>query len=90
MTSVGKAAFKMVNEIRRQFREIPGLLDGKEGVKPDVKKCIDISTSAALYEMVAPGVIAVAAPVIVGFVFGVKGLMVNLSLEGSKFTKLTK
>lgn len=85
MTSVGKAAFKMVNEIRRQFREIPGLLDGKEGVKPDVKKCIDISTSAALYEMVAPGVIAVAAPVIVGFVFGptaLGGMLAGATVAG--------
>ncbi|MDH3976208.1 MAG: sodium-translocating pyrophosphatase [Deltaproteobacteria bacterium] len=85
MTSVGKAAFKMVNEIRRQFREIPGLLDGKEGVKPDVKKCIDISTSAALYEMIAPGVIAVAAPVIVGFVFGptaLGGMLAGATVTG--------
>jgi K(+)-stimulated pyrophosphate-energized sodium pump len=60
MTSVGKAAFKMVNEIRRQFREIPGLLEGREGVRPDVNKCIDISTRAALKEMIAPGVLATA------------------------------
>ncbi len=57
MTSVGKAAMKMVTEIRRQFKEIPGLLEGKEGVKPDVEKCIDISTTAALKEMVMPGVL---------------------------------
>ncbi|MEE8575182.1 MAG: sodium-translocating pyrophosphatase, partial [Thermodesulfobacteriota bacterium] len=74
MTSVGKAAFKMVNEIRRQFREIPGLLEGKEGVKPDVEKCIDISTTAALREMIAPGVVAVAAPVVIGVIFGPKAL----------------
>lgn len=74
MTSVGKAAFKMVNEIRRQFREIPGLLEGKPGVKPDVAKCIDISTTAALHEMIMPGVIAVASPVIVGFALGAAAL----------------
>ena len=70
MTSVGKAAQEMVIEIRRQFREIPGLLEGKEGVKPDSKKCIDISTQAALREMVGPGVVAITAPVIVGVVLG--------------------
>ncbi len=74
MTSVGKAAFKMVNEIRRQFREIPGLLEGRAGVKPDVKKCIDISTKAALTEMILPGITAVAAPVLVGFILGPEAL----------------
>ncbi|MBI5747676.1 MAG: sodium-translocating pyrophosphatase [Nitrospinae bacterium] len=74
MTSVGKAAFKMVNEIRRQFREIPGLLEGRVGVKPDVKKCIDISTKAALTEMILPGITAVAAPVLVGFILGPEAL----------------
>ncbi|HAO93401.1 MAG: sodium-translocating pyrophosphatase [Deltaproteobacteria bacterium GWB2_55_19] len=74
MTSVGKAAFKMVQEIRRQFREIPGLLEGREGVKPDVDKCIDISTRAALREMILPGVLAVSAPVVVGFVLGPEAL----------------
>jgi len=70
MTSVGKAAGDMVLEIRRQFKEIPGLLDGVEGVKPDSKKCVDISTQAALREMVGPGVVAVLAPVIVGLALG--------------------
>ncbi len=70
MTSVGKAAGDMVVEIRRQFKEIPGLLEGKEGVKPDSQTCVDISTKAALREMVGPGVVAVVAPVIVGFVLG--------------------
>ncbi|MBI5643383.1 MAG: sodium-translocating pyrophosphatase [Deltaproteobacteria bacterium] len=74
MTSVGKAAFKMVQEIRRQFREIPGLLEGRAGVKPDVAKCIDISTRAALREMILPGLLAVSAPVIVGFVLGAHAL----------------
>ena len=74
MTSVGKAAGEMVEEIRRQFREIPGLLEGKEGVKPDSQKCVDISTKAALKEMVAPGVVAVAAPVVVGYLLGASAL----------------
>ncbi|MBL21016.1 MAG: sodium-translocating pyrophosphatase [Euryarchaeota archaeon] len=74
MTSVGKAAGDMVEEIRRQFREIPGLLEGKEGVKPDSATCVDISTKAALREMVAPGVVAVTAPIFVGFVLGSSAL----------------
>ncbi len=74
MTSVGKAAGQMVEEIRRQFREIDGLLEGREGVKPDSQKCVDISTKAALREMVGPGVVAIAAPVIVGVVLGAEAL----------------
>lgn len=74
MTSVGKAAQKMVEEIRRQFREIPGLLEGKPGVKPDPKTCVDISTAAALKEMVLPGLIAVSAPLVVGFLIGKEAL----------------
>ena len=74
ITSVGKAASRMVDEIRRQFREIPGLLEGKEGAKPDVERCIDISTTAALSEMKLPGISAVLAPVIVGFVLGADAL----------------
>ena len=74
MTSVGKAAGDMVVEIRRQFKEIDGLLEGREGVKPDSKKCVDISTQAALREMVGPGVVAIAAPVIVGFALGTQAL----------------
>ena len=70
MTSVGKAAGDMVVEIRRQFKEIPGLLEGKEGVKPDSQTCVDISTKAALREMVGPGLVAVLAPVIVGYALG--------------------
>ena len=70
MTSVGKAAGDMVIEIRRQFKEIPGLLEGKEGVKPDSQTCVDISTKAALREMVGPGLVAVLAPVIVGYALG--------------------
>tara|TARA_B100000959_G_scaffold286741_1_gene366920 strand:+ start:4652 stop:6691 length:2040 start_codon:yes stop_codon:yes gene_type:complete len=70
MTSVGKAAGDMVLEIRRQFREIEGLLEGREGVKPDSRTCIDISTQAALREMIMPGLTAVSAPVIVGYALG--------------------
>jgi K(+)-stimulated pyrophosphate-energized sodium pump len=74
MTSVGKAAAQMVTEIRRQFREIPGLLEGKEGVKPEVAKCVEISTAAALSEMKIPGIIAILAPVAVGFILGAEAL----------------
>ena len=74
MTSVGRAAFKMVQEIRRQFREIPGLLEGVPGVKPDVVRCIDISTTAALREMILPGVLAISSPVAVGFILGPSAL----------------
>jgi len=74
MTSVGKAAGKMVDEIRRQFREIPGLLEGKPGVKPDSQTCVDISTKAALQEMIAPGVIAIIVPPIIGFTLGKEAL----------------
>jgi len=74
MTSVGRAAGKMVDEIRRQFREIPGLLEGKEGVKPEPEKCVDISARAALKEMVLPGVVAVVAPVVIGFTLGAEAL----------------
>ena len=74
MTSVGKAAGDMVVEIRRQFKEIDGLLEGKEGVKPDSKKCVDISTQAALREMIGPGVVAILAPVVVGFALGTAAL----------------
>ena len=74
MTAVGRAASQMVDEIRRQFREIPGLLEGKEGVKPDTARCVDISTAAALKEMIVPGLTAVAAPVVVGLALGASAL----------------
>lgn len=70
MTSVGSAAGDMVVEIRRQFREIEGLLEGREGVKPDSARCIEISTQAALREMRMPGLVAISSPVIVGYVLG--------------------
>ena len=72
MTAVGDAAFDMINEIRRQFREIPGLLDGN--AEPDTARCVDIATTAALKRMVVPGVIAVLAPVVVGFGLGATSL----------------
>lgn len=68
MTAVGDSAFEMIKEIRRQFREIPGLLEGT--AEPDTAKCVDIATTAALKKMILPGVIAVAAPVVVGFGIG--------------------
>jgi K(+)-stimulated pyrophosphate-energized sodium pump len=74
MTAVGRAASQMVDEIRRQFREIPGLLEGKEGVKPDTARCVDISTAAALKEMIVPGLTAVVAPVVVGLGLGPSAL----------------
>jgi|TARA_B100000401_G_scaffold78608_1_gene49200 K(+)-stimulated pyrophosphate-energized sodium pump len=70
MKSVGRAAEAMIVEIRRQFREIDGLLEGKEGVEPDSATCVDISTQAALREMVMPGLVAISSPVIIGLVLG--------------------
>ena len=72
MTAVGDAAFEMIEEVRRQFKEIKGLLEGK--AEPDTAKCVDIATTAALKKMILPGVIAVAAPVIVGFLIGPEAL----------------
>ena len=70
MKSVGRAAEAMIVEIRRQFREIDGLLEGKEGVEPDSATCVDISTQAALREMVMPGLVAISSPVIFGLALG--------------------
>jgi len=72
MTAVGDAAFDMINEIRRQFREIPGLLEGTG--EPDTARCVDIATTAALKRMLLPGVIAVSAPPLVGFLIGAEAL----------------
>ncbi len=86
MTSVGKAAFSIVEEIRRQFREIPGLLEGKEGVKPDPKTCVSIATTSALKEMVAPGLVAVLTPVAVGFLLGKEtlgGMLLGATVMGA-------
>jgi K(+)-stimulated pyrophosphate-energized sodium pump len=72
MSSVSKAASEMIEEVRRQFREIPGIMEGKG--KPDYKACVSISTNAALKQMILPGVIAIVVPVIVGFLLGVQAL----------------
>ena len=83
MTSVGKAAYAMVNEIRRQFREIPGLMEGK--AKPDSARCVAISTTAALKEMIAPGLTAVLAPPVVGLILGKEalgGMLAGATLSG--------
>jgi K(+)-stimulated pyrophosphate-energized sodium pump len=72
MTAVGDAAFDMIKEIRRQFKEIPGLLEGT--AKPDTARCVEIATDAALKKMIAPGALAVLAPVLIGFILGPKAL----------------
>ena len=72
MKSVGKAAFEMIEEVRRQFREHPGIMEGTE--KPDYAKCVDISTAAALKEMILPGLLAVASPIVCGLLLGPEAL----------------
>lgn len=72
MQSVGKAAFQMIEEVRRQFKSIPGIMEGT--AKPDYKSCVSISTKAALREMLVPGIMAVSAPIIVGVVLGTTAL----------------
>lgn len=72
MMSVGKAAFQMIEEVRRQFREIPGIMEG-EG-KPEYAKCVAISTDAAIREMLVPGILAVVSPLLVGFILGAAAL----------------
>lgn len=73
MRSVGKAAWKMVLEVRRQFKTIKGLLNGDDGVEADYERCIEISTNAALWEMILPGLLTISAPIIVRFAFGASG-----------------
>ena len=83
MTAVGRAAEGMVQEVRRQFREIEGLMEGT--AKPDSKRCVDISTNAALREMIVPGIAAIIAPVLVGKLFGVEtlgGMLAGATLTG--------
>jgi K(+)-stimulated pyrophosphate-energized sodium pump len=73
MKAVGRAAGKMVDEVRRQFREIPGIMDGK--ARPDYAKCVQISTAGAQKEMLVPSLMAIAVPLIVGIIFGVAGVV---------------
>lgn len=83
MSAVGRAAFAMIEEVRRQFREIPGLLEGK--AKAEYAKCVDISTSAAIKEMIVPGLLAVLTPVVVGFWGGVEmlgGVLAGVTISG--------
>ena len=72
MTAVGKAAYEIVLEVRRQFNEIPGLMEGTG--KPDYRKCVDISTRSALSQMIAPGVLAIVVPLATGFILGAEAL----------------
>jgi len=72
MEAVGKSAIKMVEEVRRQFKEIPGIMNGRN--KPDYKACVDIATKAALREMILPGLIAILIPPLVGFILGAEAL----------------
>jgi K(+)-stimulated pyrophosphate-energized sodium pump len=89
MNAVGDAAFEMIQEIRRQFKEIPGLLEGK--AEPDTARCVDIATTAALRRMILPGVLAVAAPVVVGLILGPAALggMLGGALLGCVLLALT-
>ena len=85
MKAVGKAAFAMVEEVRRQFKEIPGLLEGKEGAKADYARCVDISTAAAIVKMTVPALLGILTPVVTGFVFGKEmlgGLLAGVTASG--------
>ncbi len=83
MKSVGKAAFDMIEEVRRQFRTIPGIMEGTG--KPDYAKCVDISTQASIREMIAPGLLVILTPLLVGFLFGTQmlaGLLIGALVVG--------
>lgn len=83
MKSVGKAALAMVEEVRRQFRTIPGLMEGT--TKPDYKRCVQISTDASIKEMIPPGALVMLTPLIVGTLFGVEtlaGLLAGALVSG--------
>ena len=86
MLGVGKNAFRMIEEIRRQFREIPGLKEGKEGAKPDYATCVDIATKGALKELILPSVLSIVVTLAVGFVGGIEAL--GGYLGGSIFSGL--
>ena len=83
MESVGKAAMQMVKEVRRQFKEIPGIMEGT--AKPNYARCVDISTKAALKEMILPGLITIIVPILVGLIFGAEplgGYMAGVCVSG--------
>jgi K(+)-stimulated pyrophosphate-energized sodium pump len=83
IAAVGRAAMDMVNEVRRQFKEIPGIMEHK--ATPEYEKCVEISTRASLREMVAPGAIALVVPILVGFLFGPEvlgGLLAGVTVSG--------
>ena len=83
MSSVGKAAMAMVKEVRRQFKDIPGIMEGK--AEPEYDKCVDISTKAALKEMMLPGILTIAGPIIIGFTMGAEALgayMAGVTVSG--------
>jgi len=83
ISAVGRAAMSMVEEVRRQFREIPGIMEYK--AKPEYEKCVAISTQASIREMVAPGLIALITPIIIGFAFGPEvlgGLLAGVTVSG--------
>ena len=86
MLGVGRNAQRMIEEVRRQFREIPGLLEGKPGVNPDYAKCVDIATIGAIQELLPATIIVIVVTLVVGFVFGIQGL--GGYLAGSIFSGL--
>jgi len=83
MKAVGKAAFSIVEEVRRQFKEIKGIMQGK--TEPDYARCVDIDTKASLKELILPGIIAVISPLLVGFILGkiaLGGMLIGSILSG--------
>tara|TARA_B100000579_G_scaffold383376_1_gene353168 strand:- start:33 stop:629 length:597 start_codon:yes stop_codon:yes gene_type:complete len=83
IAAVGRAAMDMVNEVRRQFKEIPGIMEGK--ATPEYEKCVEISTRASIREMILPGAIPLVVPVVVGFLFGPEvlgGLLAGVTVSG--------